>query len=56
MQKRELVMERFRRIERGDRSFDIQFWRRQTPTARVKAMSELAEGYHRNKAGVNSGF
>ncbi len=49
MRKRQLVMERFGKIEDGDRSFDIEFWQRQTPMARLNAAWELAENYHRGK-------
>ena len=49
MQKRQLAMERFQRIEGSDRSFDMEYWQRQIPTARAQAMWELAESYHRSK-------
>ncbi|MBX3053371.1 MAG: hypothetical protein KF753_17985 [Caldilineaceae bacterium] len=43
------VKERYGRIEEMDRSFDIEFWQAQSPTARFDAAWELVLHYARVK-------
>ncbi|MFZ1754676.1 MAG: hypothetical protein WBO46_07450 [Caldilineaceae bacterium] len=45
----EEVKERYGRIEEMDRSFDIEFWQAQSPTARFDAAWELVLHYARVK-------
>ncbi len=43
------VMEKLTTLEAQDRSFDIEFWQRQTSTARFAAAWEMVEFAHKLK-------
>jgi hypothetical protein len=44
-------MERFGRLSEMDRSFDVEYWQRQGPSAIYSAAWELVELHHRDRGG-----
>lgn len=47
------TMMRFGRLEELDRSFDLEFWQSQDPTARFKAVEELVNYYLKRQGREN---
>lgn len=42
---------RFGKISEMDKSFDIEFWQKQTSSERLSAVLEMVETYHLRKGG-----
>jgi hypothetical protein len=44
------------RIQEMDRSFDFKYWQAQPPAARLAALEEIRQEYHRWRYGAEPGF
>jgi hypothetical protein len=53
--KREVFM-RKGKIQEMDRSFDLKYWQAQPPAARLAALEEIRQEYHRWRYGAEPGF
>jgi hypothetical protein len=47
----ENTMMRFGKLDEMDKSFDVEFWQKQTSSERFTAISEMVESYHLRKGG-----
>lgn len=48
----ENTMMRFGKISEMDKSFDIEYWQKQTSSERFSAIAEMVESYHLRKGGT----
>jgi hypothetical protein len=47
----ENTMMRFGKLDEMEKSFDVEFWQKQTSNERFTAISEMVESYHLRKGG-----